>query len=191
MDKDMLFSLIPREVIKEDEIEKRIEEQRGLIKASISFVSQLSMNRFLYKKLADFDIEEMLNLFSDLTHGDFVIQENELYLNEIDIESFAVILEEEFNLESMYELDNLYIENLLKGIDITKYEINLIDETRLFQDILVKFTFHRSGMSMLDAPNLSLMLTAKKALLSFYLAEKNVEYLLNGKKSIYNISILM
>ncbi|MCZ1268438.1 MULTISPECIES: hypothetical protein [Paenibacillus] len=191
MDKEMLFSLIPREVIKEDEIVKTIEEQRRLIKAARSFVSKLSVNRFLYKKLANFDFEEMLSLFSDLTHADFVIQENELYLSEIDIDSFAVILEEEFNLESMYELDNIYIENLLNGTDITKNEINLIDETRLFQDILVKFTFYRSGMSMLDTPNLSVMLTAKKALLSFYLAEKNVEYLLNGQKTIYNISILM
>lgn len=191
MDKDKLFSLMPTEIVVEDDVVKKIEEQRNLIKAGNSFVSQLSINRFLHKKLVEFDVDEMLSLFSDLTYADFVINENRLYFNELDIESFAAILEEEFNLDNMYELDNVYIENLLNGKDITKKEIDVYGETISFKDVLVRFVFHTSGMSMGDTPHLVLMLTAKKALLGSYLAEKNLDALSNGQKEIYNISVLM
>jgi hypothetical protein len=191
MNKDKLFSLMPTEVITEDDVNNRIEKQRGIIKAGKSFVSQLSINRFLHKKLAEFDIGEIINLFSDLTCADFVINENSLYLSEIDIDSFAAILEEKFNLENMYEIDNFYIENLLNGRDITKEDININGENISFADVLLRFAFHTSRMSMGDTPNLVLMLTVKRALLGSYLAEKNVECLLNGQREIYDISILM
>lgn len=190
MNIDKLFQLMPTEVVKEDDVSKKVEEQKGLIEAGKSFVSHLSINRFLYKKLADFDIEERLSLFTELAHVDFIINENQLNWSDVDIESFAVILEEEFNLEDMYELDNVYIENLLNGRDITEKEIDIYDEKVSFKDILVKFVFHTGGMSMGDTPNLMMMLTAKKALLGSYLAEKNVESLLNGQREIYDISIL-
>jgi hypothetical protein len=191
MNIDKLFSLMPKRVVPDDDVNKTIEEQKGLIKAGKSFVSQLSINRYLNKKLADFDIDERLSLFSDLTSADFVINENELYFSDLDIETFAAILEEEFNLDNMYELDNVYIENLLNGRDITMKEIDIYGENIKFADVLVRFVFHTSGMSMGDTPNLMLMLTVKKALLGSYLAEKNVEYLLNGQKEIYNIQILV
>jgi hypothetical protein len=191
MDKDKLFSLLPTEVISEEDVTKRIEEQLGIIKAGIRFVSQLSINRYLNKKLADFDIDEILDLFEDLTHSDFIINENKLHFSEIDIESFAMILEENFNLESMYDLDNFYIENLLNGIDITNKDVTFIDEKIKFADVLVSFVFQSSRMSMGDAPILSMMLTVKKALLGSYLAEQNVQNLLSGQKEIYDVSILM
>lgn len=179
------------EVIREEEVNKKLEEQRDIMKAGKTFVSQLSINRFMYTNLADFDIEKMLSLFSELTYDDFIIRENELHFSEIDIESFAVILEETFNLEDMYELDNFYIENRLNGRDITKEDIDIYGEVISFADILVKFVFHTSGMSMGDTPNLMLMLTAKKSLLGSYLAERNVESLLSGKREIYSLDNLM
>lgn len=191
MNKEKLFSLMPTESVKEVDVNKKMEEQREIIKAGKSFVSQLSINRFLYKKLADFDIDEIIDLFDDLRHADFVINENGLYFYDLDIGSFAAILEEKFSLENMYELDNVYIENLLNGRDITKEDIDICGENMYFADVLVKFVFHSSRMSMGDTPNLILMLTVKKALLGSYLAEKNVESLVNGQKEIYDISILM
>lgn len=193
MNKEQLFSLMPTEMIKEEERNQKIEEQRELVKAGNAFVSQLSINRFLSKKLVDFDIDERLNLFSDLTYADFVYNENQLYFHDLDTESFAYILEENFNLdfEDMYELDNVYIENLLNGKDITKENIHVIDENMNFEDILTKFVFSTGGMSMGDTPNLMLMLVVKKALLGSYLAEKNVESLESGQTEIYNISVLM
>lgn len=191
MNKEKLFSLMPTEVVKEDDVNKKIEEQRGLIKAGKSYVSQLSINRFLPKKLADFDLDEILSLFSDLTYNDFVINENELHFYQIDIESFSCILEEKFNLEDMYEIDNVYIENLLNGKDITKEEINLFDENMSFAEVLERFVFHTSRMSAGDTPNIMRMLVAKKALLGAFFAEKNVESLLNGQREIHDITILM
>lgn len=192
MNEETLLSLMPTKVITEDDVNKEIEEQRGIIQSGKLFVSRLSINRFLYTKLEQFSFDETLNLFSELSDADFVINENELHFSDLDIESFAVILEETFNLDDMYELDNLYIENLLKGNDITKQDIDIYNdgETVSFNDILTNFVFHTGGMSMGDTPNLVMMLTVKKALLGAYLAEKNVESLLNGQKKIYDVSIL-
>jgi hypothetical protein len=194
MNKEKLFSLMPTEVVKEDDVNKKIEEQREIIKAGKSFVSQLSINRYLYKKLVDFDVDERLNLFSVLCDYDFVYSENGLYFSDLDIGTFAFVLEEFFNLEheKMYELDNLYIENLLKGKDITKEVLTLWeDKTMSFEEILGEFVFHTGGMSIGDTPNLMHMLIVKKALLGSYLSERNVESLLNNQREIYNISILM
>lgn len=192
MIKQKLLSLMPTEEIVTD-VNKRLEEQRGLVKAGKSFVSHLSINRFLRNKLADFDIEERLDLFKVLKSTNFVINENGLYCNEITIQSLASIVEEKFNLESMYEVDNLYIENLLNGRgDITIEVINHhFDESVSFADILQRFVFHTRGMCVEDTPNLMVMLTAKKALLGSYLAEINVQSLLNGQREIYDISTLM
>lgn len=192
MNEETLLSLMPTKVITEDDVNKEIEEQRGIIQSGKLFVSRLSINRFLYTKLEQFSFDETLNLFSELSNADFVINENELHFSDLDIESFAVILEETFNLDNMYELDNLYIENLLKGNDITKQDIDIYNdgETVSFNNILTNFVFHTGGMSMGDTPTLVMMLTVKKALLGAYLAEKNVESLLNGQKKIYDVSIL-
>jgi hypothetical protein len=194
MNKEKLFSLMPTEVVKEDDVNKKIEEQREIIKAGKSFVSQLSINRYLYKKLVHFDVDERLNLFSVLCDYNFVYSENGLCFSDLDIGTFACVLEEFFNLEheKMYELDNLYIENLLKGKDITKEVLTLWeDKTMSFEEILGEFVFHTGGMSIGDTPNLMLMLIVKKALLGSYLSERNVESLLNNQREIYNISILM
>lgn len=194
MDKEKLLSLMPKEVVTVDDVNNKIEEQRAIIKAGQSFVSQLSINRFLYKKLVDFDVDERLNFFSVLCDYDFVYNENGLIFSDLDIGTFACVLEEFFNLddENMYDLDNVYIENLLKGKDITKEVLTLWeDKTMSFEDILGEFVFHTGGMSIGDTPNLMRMLIVKKALIGTYLAEKNVESLLNGQKEIYNVSILM
>ena len=190
MNKETLFSLMPIEVIKEEDVDKKIKEQRKFVTSGKTFATKLSINRFLYKKLADFDIDEILNLFSKLSSADFVINENDLFFD-LDIGTFAAILEEEFHLDNMYELDNLYLENLLNGRDITKEEINVFGENMSFADVLVRFVFQTSGMSLADTPKLTTMLTAKKALLGSYLAVKNIESLLNGQKEIYDISVLM
>ena len=193
MNQEKLFSLMPTEIIKKEDMDKKMEEQKEIIKAGKSYVSLLSMNRFLNKRLSDFDIEERLNLFSDLTYADFVYDENALYSYEIDMDSFAYLLEERFNLDAgdMYELDNVYIENLLNGKDITKETVNMNDENMSFQAVLERFVFKTSGMSMGDTPNLMKMLAVKKALLGSYFAEKNVESLQNGQTEIYDISVLM
>lgn len=191
MNAEKLISLMPTEIIQETDVTNKIEEQKGLIHAGKKFVSSLSINRFLYKKLADFDLDERLSFFADLTMADFVINENQLYFYDIDIESFAVILEEKFNITDMYELDNVYVENLLNGTDITEEEIEFNGENISFADILLRFVFHTRGMDMVDTPNLMLMLTVKKALLGSYLAEKNVNTLLSGEREIYDISVLM
>lgn len=190
MNIETLFSLMPIEVTKEEDVDKKIEEQRKIAASGKAFASKLSINRFLYKKMADFDIDEILNLFSELASADFVINENDLFFD-LDIGAFAAILEEEFDLDNMYELDNLYIENLLKGRDITKEEITIYEGNINFSDVLVRFVFQTGGMSLGDTPKLITMLTAKKALLGSYLAVKNIESLLNGQKEIYDISILM
>jgi hypothetical protein len=191
MNKDMLISLMPKVVV--EDVNNAIEEQRGIVEAGKSFVSQLSINRYLYTKLADYDIDERLNLFDELRKYDLHIYENELwFFSELDTESFAFILEENFNLDDMYKLDNFYIENILKGIDITEKEVHLWEDKYMsFSDVLGKFVFKTGGMFMGDTPPLMMMLTAKKALLGTYLAEKNVESLLNGQKEIYDITILM
>lgn len=190
MNKNQLFSLMPKEVVKEEDVNKRIDEQQGIIEAGKKYISQLSINRYLSKKLADFDIDEIIDLFDDIRHAGFIINENQLYLD-LDIESFAAILEEEFKLDNMYELDNVYIENLLNGRDLTKEVVELIDEKMSFADVLSRFVFQSMGMSMGDTPPLMMMLVVKKALLGTYFAEKNVESLSNGKREIYDISILM
>jgi len=185
---------MPKQVVTEEDLNKKIEEQREIIENGKAFVSRLSMNRFLYKPLADFDIDERLNLFSKLCEYDFVYNENGLYFSDLDIGTFCCVLEESFNLdnESMYTLDNLYIENLLKGKDITEEVLTLWEgKTMSFKDILAEFVFSTGGMSMGDTPNMMLMLTVKKALLGTFLAERNVESLQNGEKEIYDISILM
>lgn len=192
MNKEKLFSLMPIVSVKEEEVNKEIEQQKAIIEAGNNFVSQLSINRYLSKKIADYDIDERLDLFSNLMLADFIIHENPLYFYDLDIGNFAALLEEEFDLENMYGLDNLYIENLLKGQDITKKEINLFDDEKtVFEDVLDKFVFFRTEMTMGDTPPLMLMLVVKKALLGSYLAERNVESLLKGQKIIYDISILM
>ena len=194
MNNEKLFGLMPVEVVNEEDINKKIEEQREIIEAGKSFVSRLSINRYLYKKLSDFDIDERLNLFSILCDYDFVYNENGLFFSDLDIGTFCCVLEEFFNLdhEKMYELDSLYIENLLKGKDITKEVLTLWEgKTMSFEEILGEFVFQTGGMSVGDMPNLMLMFTVKKALLGSYLAEKNVESLLNNQREIYNISILM
>ncbi|PGT83246.1 hypothetical protein [Bacillus sp. AFS040349] len=188
MNKEMFFSLVPKEVIKEEDTDKRINEQRKIIENGKSFVSQLSINQCVYKNLVDFDIDERLNLFDNL-RSSLIINEHGMYFYDLDTESFGFILEETFNLENMYELDNLYIENLLNGRDITKEEIFLYEgRTMIFKDILEQFVFS-SGMP--SGNDLMLMLTVKKALLGSFLAEKNIESLLKGQKEIYDISILV
>jgi len=190
MNKDQLFSLMTKEVVKEKDVIKKIEDQNKIIEAGKRYVSQLSINRYLSKKLADFEIDEIIDLFDDIRYAGFIINENQLYLD-LDIESFAAILEEEFNLDNMYELDNVYIENLLNGRDITKEVVELIDEKMSFADVLSRFVFQSMGMSMGDTPPLMIMLVVKKALLRTYFAEKNVESLINGEREMYDISVLM
>lgn len=191
LNKETLFSLMPTEIVEESNVIAKIEEQRKIIQSGKSFVSQLSINRFLHKKLADFEIEEILQLFWKLNDTYFAISENEFYFNGIDIDSFAFILEETFNLKDMYELDNFYIKNLLEGKDITSEVVDVYEEEQSFKDVLGQLVFQYFGMSSGDTPNLMLMLVVKKALLGAYLAERNVESLLNNQREIYDISILM
>ncbi|MGF7535177.1 hypothetical protein AAGG74_16105 [Bacillus mexicanus] len=189
MNKEKLFSLMPKEVVKE-EVSKKIEEQRGIVSAGKRYVSHLSINRYLSKQLSDFDIEEIIDLFDVIRCAGFIINENQFNFD-LDIESFAAILEYDFNLDDMYELDNVYIENLLNGRDITKEVIKVNDEKMSFADVLLRFVFQSMGVFMGDTPPLMRMLVVKKALLGTYLAEKNVESLLKGEREIYDISILM
>lgn len=188
MNQEKFFSLVPKEMVIEEDINKKIEEQREIIENGKSFVSNLSINLIVRKNLADLDIDERLNLFDNL-RSSLIINEHGMFFYDLDIESFGFILEEKFNLDNMYELDNLYIENLLNGRDITKEEVFLYEgRTMIFKDILEQFVFS-SGMP--SGEDLLLLLSVKKALLGTFLAEKNVESLLNGQKEIYDISILI
>lgn len=194
MNKDKLLSLMPKAVVNEEDVNNKIEEQKGIIDAGNKYVSHLSINRYLYKKLVDFDIEERINFFELLVDQGFVYNENGLFFGDLDIGTFCCVLEEFFNLddEKYYQLDNIYIENLLKGKDITKEVLTLWEgKTMSFGDILKEFVFQSGGMSMGDTPPLPKMLEAKKALLGTYFANENVELLSNGKREIYDNSILM
>lgn len=191
MNKEKLFSLMPKEMVKKDEVIDKILEQKGIVEAGNRYASSMSINRYLHKKLSDFDIHERLDLFLELTFADFIINENQLYFNDLDIEGFSVIVKEAFELDSMYELDNFYIERLLNGQDIMQTEVEPFDEKVRFDEVLNRFVFQTSGMPMGDTPTLMTMLVVKKALLGSYLAEQNIETLLKGHKEIYDISILM
>lgn len=191
MNKEELFSLMPKVVIKENEVTKTIEEQKAIINSGIAFVSELSINRFIPEKLADLDLDERLTLFSELLDVDFVYKENELSFQGVDMDSFIAILVEKFGLEDIYELDNLYIENILNGNDITKEKVVIYEKDVSLAKVLETIVFSTAGMSAGDTPNLMLMLIVKKALLGTYLAERNVKSLLKGQMEIYDISILM
>lgn len=190
MNKDKFFSLLSKEIVKEEDVKERIEKEQALINAGRSFASQLSINRFLAKKLVDFDIEERLNLFSKLVDVDFIYNENPLYWNQMDTDELSYILKEKFELDNMYELDDLYIENILEGKEIIYTELKVDDEEMTLAEILEMFVFYTHGMTPGDTPNLRLMLVVKKALIGSYLSEKNVEALLNGEREIYDIKIL-
>lgn len=193
MDAEKFFVLMPTESVQEEEVNQKVEEQKGFFKMATDFVSGLSINRFLYKKLTEFDLVERLNFFEMLRIDGFIFKENELFFSDLDIEAFCCILEEKFKLddENFYQLDNLYIENLLQGKDITNDTIHLWEEVYMdFDEILGQFVFSTDGMSMGDTPPLMKMLIAKKALLASYLAEKNIESLQEGKREIYQISSL-
>lgn len=190
MNQEQLFELMPKVVVNEAEVNEKIEENKELIEAGNRFVSPFSINRFLYRKLTDLTNDQKLNFFDHLSDYDCVIDENELYFHQIDIEHFADLLQEHFGLENMYELDNLYISRLLKGEDIAKKVMEINGEKVEFEQILAQFVFTTGGMTMGDTPNLIMMLVAKKALLGTFLAEKNVKKLLNGEKEIYDISVL-
>lgn len=191
MKKEIFFNAMPTQVINAEDVSTELEKQKGLVEAGNSFVSQLSINRYLYKKLTEFDLTERLELFSELMNADFVITENELFFSDIDTDSFAAILEEQFKLDSMYELDNLYIERLLAGQDISSEEVEIFGEKMRFADMLQTLVFQTGGMSMGDTPTVSMMLVVKKALLGAYLAEQNVNSLSEGKNEIYDISVLI
>lgn len=193
MNTETFISFMPIEVVKEEEVNKKIEEQKQLSQNGKAFVSRLSINRYLYKNLADFDINERVNLFSVLSEFAFFYNENGLYFGDLDIDTFCCVLEENFNLanENMYELDQLYVENLLKGKDLTEEVITIYEGKSLsFKEMLEQFVFSTSGMPVGDTPNLMLMLVVKKALLGSYFAEKNAEALAEGKREIYKISSL-
>lgn len=194
MKKEELFELMPTKVVKENEVNEEITEQHVISKNGKSFVSALSINRYLDTKLVDFNIEERLNLFSNLSDIDFTYYENDLHFNGIDTESFIYLLDEEFKLTDEYELDNFYIRNLLKGKDITDDKVKVYEEHGTinvrFGNVLETLIFSTGGMHLGDAPTIGLMLTVKKALLGAYLAEENIKSLQSGKREIYNISIL-
>lgn len=191
MTKEELFSLMPKVVIKENAVTKTIEEQKAIIKSGNSFVSQLSINRYLHTQLADLDWDERLNLFSELLDVDFVYNENELFYQGVDMDSFIAILEEKFDLTEIYELDNLYIENILNGDDITEEKVEIYEKDVSLAAVLETIVFSTAGMSVGDTPNLMLMLIVKKALLGTFIAEQNINSLLKGHREIYDVTILM
>lgn len=190
MIKEKLYSLVPTEVVKEEEVNEKIEAQKELVETGKKFVSQLSINRYMYTKLADFNFSQRLNFFSELMDADFHIYENGLYFSSIDAETLAAILEEKYSLEDMYELDNFYIESLLNGKDIAKDSVDVYGDQMSLQDVFQQLVFSSGGMPMGDTPNLMMMLVVKKALLGSALAEQNIETLTSGKREIYDISSL-
>lgn len=190
MKKEELYALMPTVVIEEAEVEERIEQERKTIEAGESFISRLSINRYLYKPLITLEVEQSLELFNTLVEVDFVLVENELYWNQLDIESLAAILEEKFQIEDLYELDQVYLTHLVNGRDITEETIEIEGEEVSISALLRTFVFQTGGMSFGDTPNVMLMLVVKKALLGIHLAQLNVQSLLNKERTIYDISIL-
>src|SRR5699024_4110531 len=110
---------------------------------------------------------------------------------ETDTDTFEFILEDNLGLGDMHKLDRFYIERLLQGEDIVNEVMEYNDENFDFTEVLKRLVFYTSGMNTGDTPNLMLMLIVKKALLEYYLAEKNIKTLKEGKKEIYDISILL
>lgn len=191
MNKEKLFSLVPTVKIEEKDIAAKIEEQKGLVQAGQSFASQLSINRHMFVNLPDFDIEERVDLFKELNKHAFDIGCNELYLYEITTDTLSALLKEKFGIEDIYQLDNIYIENLLNGRNIVEEIVDIEDEEMRLGDVLRQFVFQTNFMDMGDKPPLMLMLTVKKALLGSYMAGLNVESLQAGKKEMYDVSVLM
>ena len=58
MNKEQLLLMMPKVVV--EDVEKAIQAQELVVQAGHRYVSQLSINRFMYKKLADFTIDEAL-----------------------------------------------------------------------------------------------------------------------------------
>jgi hypothetical protein len=202
MNKDKLFSLIPKEVVKENEVNKKIVEQKALIIKGKEVVSQLSIKRYLgdNETMLDYDINERLNLFAILADYDFTINENlittidsKIYKDEVelDIDYFDAILYYDLGLRDMYELDNLYVEKLLQGKDIMKEEVDINGRKMSITEVLERFVFQSKDMPAGDAPKLTQMLKVKRYLLVSYMAEKNMESLLNGDREIYNLNVLL
>lgn len=192
MNKETFLSLLPTEWIKEEDVKSRIQEQTELIEAGKKFASQFSINRYLDKPLTTFTFEEKLQLFSNLHQKGFVYDENALYFTSVDIENFKKLLKEKFQLEDIYTFDQYYVEQLLQGNDIAEEEIAVDgDETIRLHELFQQFVFTTAfGMNPGDTPNVMLMLVVKKALLGAYLGESNIASLQEGKREIYDISIL-
>ncbi|QST02183.1 hypothetical protein IMZ31_22280 (plasmid) [Pontibacillus sp. ALD_SL1] len=192
MNEAALLSLMPTRTIDEERIEKTIEEQESLIQQGNNFLAMMSMNRYLRKQLNVFTLSERLTLFS-LLHGEGLSYEaNPLVFTELTVDAFTPLLGDVFGLKNIYALDNLYIENLLKGTDILNTEVAIDDDEAVtLSELLPMFVFQGEGMSMGDAAPLHHMFTVKKALLGTHLASVNVASLEEGKTDIYDISVLL
>ena len=191
MNKEKLFSLVPTVQIDEKDVAAKIEEQKGLVQAGQAFASQLSINRHMFVNLPDFDIEERVDLFKELNKHAFDIGCNELYLYEITTDTLSALLKEKYGIEDIYQLDNVYIENLLNGRNIVEDVVEIDGEQMRLGDVLRQFVFQTSFMNIGDKPPVMLMLTVKKALLGSYMAGLNVESLQTGQKEMYDVSVLM
>lgn len=188
MNEEKFLDLIPKVVINVEDVQKEVEAQGKIVKNGENFISHLTINHFLDKKLTDFDIEERLELFEELRVRGHLIYENGLYFNGLDIANFDAALTFDFEIYNMYNLDNAYIERLLKGEDITKQVVNVYGEDMPFAEILNMFVI-KSGHPG-DSATLLTMFTVKKALLGTYLAEQNIISLMKGNREIYDVSVL-
>lgn len=196
MNKDKFISMMPTVLINEEDVTKTITEQSDIAKAGKAFASRLSINRYLNVKLTDLDIEDKLNLFAKLNKTNFDIVENELYFYGADIDSLTYLVEESFDVENLYQLDNYFLEQLLTGNDITEKIVNIEgndeeEDNQSFGELLQRFIFRSHGMPTGDSPTLRMLLVVKNALIGSYLAEKNIDSLLEGKREIHDISVLM
>ena len=189
MNKETFLSLMPTKTVNDEKAE--MESQEELVQNGHAFISQLSMNRYLSPELEDYTIDERLRLFSILHTAGFSYEKNPLTFSAMGTEKFRALLNDVLGLADIYDLDNHYIENLLKGIDILKTDITDDDgDTTEFSDTLSQFVFQCGGMTMGDAGSLNLMLALKKALLGTYLAKVNLASLEEGHHEIYDISVL-
>mgnify|MGYP000933137263 CR=1 FL=1 len=187
-----LMTSLPTKIIEEQEVDNQIEKFSKIYNNGESFVSMLSINRFLPKPLVDFSIEERLSMFKVLKSFGFRIELNGLYrsLGEEIEKDISHIVTESFNMNDMNTLDYHYMKDLLKGNDIMFEKITGVDGYDSVQDIFNMFVLSDGTMGVGDTPTLTTMLVVKKALLGTYVASENLGILKSGKREIYDVSVL-
>jgi len=180
--------MLKKTMINEENLADVIGEQQNIIKQSEGFVGMLSLRRYLPFNLLELSEDEIVNLTNILIDNDFHFDNNPITY---ELSDEAVDFLE--NEEKQLDLSKVYIENLIKGVDIqdevlstyTNYQDGKVEFTR--GDMFGEIIMTNGSLSMGDVPPLKLVLTLQKALLARVYSLKNIELLEEGELEIYQI----